>query len=187
MKDAENIFFFLNIKWLSCIQLLHFLSIQKKTLFLDRNFDNTYIKMSAVLKTGWTFCISFSTIQIRAAAWQNQQNYMCAQVRQISLGIHLVWSELSLSACSLATHKVHSEDTDQTGRLHRLIWVFAGRTSHFVGFVVRQLIILSSPPLFLSYELPLSVLSTCFSFLRVNQLPYPNRVHRVNHSIVSYG
>ena len=29
---------------------------------------------------------------------------------------------------SLVTHWVHSEDSDQTGRMPRLIWVFAGRT-----------------------------------------------------------
>ena len=51
---------------------------------------------------------------------------------QISLGICPVWSGSSLSAWrklgSLATHWVHSEDSDQTGRMPRLIWVFAGRT-----------------------------------------------------------
>ena len=31
------------------------------------------------------------------------------------------------------------EDSDQTGRMSRLIWVFAGRTCHFVGFVMRRL------------------------------------------------
>ena len=31
------------------------------------------------------------------------------------------------------------EDSHQTGRMPRLIWVFAGRTCHFVGFVVRGL------------------------------------------------
>ena len=30
--------------------------------------------------------------------------------------------------------------TDQTGRMTRLICVFAGRTCHFVGFVMRWLI-----------------------------------------------
>ena len=30
---------------------------------------------------------------------------------------------------SLATHKVHSEDSDQTGKMHRLIWVFTVHTS----------------------------------------------------------
>ena len=51
---------------------------------------------------------------------------------QISLGIRLVWSESSLSAWrnlgSLATHWAHSEDSDQTGRMLRLIWIFAERT-----------------------------------------------------------
>ena len=34
---------------------------------------------------------------------------------------------------------VDSEDSDQTGRMLRLIWVFAGLTCHLVGFVMRQL------------------------------------------------
>ena len=46
--------------------------------------------------------------------------------------IRPVWSESSLSAWrklgSLATHWAHSEDSDQTGCMPRLIWVFAGRT-----------------------------------------------------------
>ena len=49
-----------------------------------------------------------------------------------SLGIRPVLSESSLSTVrklgSLATHWVLSEDSDQTGRVPRLIWVFAGRT-----------------------------------------------------------
>ena len=52
---------------------------------------------------------------------------------QISLGMRQVWSESSLSAWrklgSLATHWAHSEDPDQTGRMPRLIWVFAGCTA----------------------------------------------------------
>ena len=51
---------------------------------------------------------------------------------QISLGIRPVWSESLLSAWrklgSLATHWAHSKGSDQTGRMPRLIWVFAGRT-----------------------------------------------------------
>ena len=50
----------------------------------------------------------------------------------INLGIRPVWSESLLFAWrklgSLATHWVHSEDSDQTGQMPRLIWVFAGRT-----------------------------------------------------------
>ena len=62
---------------------------------------------------------------------------------QISLGIRPVRSESSLSAWkklgSLATHWALSEDSDQTWRMPRLIWGFARRTSHFVGFVTRRL------------------------------------------------
>ena len=51
---------------------------------------------------------------------------------QISLGIRQVRSESSQSAWrntgSLPTHWAHSEDSDQTGRLSRLFWVFARRT-----------------------------------------------------------
>ena len=33
-----------------------------------------------------------------------------------------------------------SDDSDQTRLIPRLIWVFDGRTCHFVGFVMRQLL-----------------------------------------------
>ena len=63
---------------------------------------------------------------------------------QISLGSRPVWSESSLSVWrklwSLATHWAHSEDSDQTGRRPRLIWVFSGRTCHLVGFVMSWFI-----------------------------------------------
>ena len=35
--------------------------------------------------------------------------------------------------------RLGSEDSDQTGWMPRLIWVFAERKSHFVGFVVWRL------------------------------------------------
>ena len=63
---------------------------------------------------------------------------------QISLGIRQIWSESSL--CTQWVSKdasflhVDSEDSDQTGRMPRLICVFAGHTCHFVGFVMRWLI-----------------------------------------------
>ena len=51
---------------------------------------------------------------------------------QISLGIRPVWSESSLCAqwVDKDSSFLHadSEDSDQTGRMPRLIWVFAGRT-----------------------------------------------------------
>ena len=70
---------------------------------------------------------------IWAASWQNQQNDLCAQQR-----LRSAWasaqSDQSLrcpheeSLGSLATHWAHHEDSDQTGKIPRLIWVFAGCT-----------------------------------------------------------
>ena len=51
---------------------------------------------------------------------------------KISLGIRPVWSESLLGAQWIAKDPsvlhADSEDSDQTGRMPRLIWVFAGRT-----------------------------------------------------------
>ena len=51
---------------------------------------------------------------------------------QISLGIRPVWSKSSLCAQWVAKvprfFHADREDSDQTGRMPRLIWVFAGRT-----------------------------------------------------------
>ena len=51
---------------------------------------------------------------------------------QISLGIRPVWSASSLCTQWVAKDPsflhADSEDSDQTGRMPRMIWVFAGRT-----------------------------------------------------------
>ena len=64
----------------------------------------------------------------------------------INLGIRPVWSESSLSTWgklkSLAIIRAHSEASDQTGWMSRLIWVFPGHKSLFVGFVMSRLILL---------------------------------------------
>ena len=71
-----------------------------------------------------------------AAMWQKPTNRpVCPAKTQISLGILPVCSESSLCAQWVAKgpsfHHEESEDSDQTERMPRLIWVFAGRTSHF--------------------------------------------------------
>ena len=52
---------------------------------------------------------------------------------QINLGICLVWPDSLLSAQTVAKGlsylNADSEDSDQTGRMPRLIWVCAGRTT----------------------------------------------------------
>ena len=61
-----------------------------------------------------------------------------------SLCIRPVWSESSPCAKwvdeDTSFFHAHNEDSDQTGRMPRLIRVFAGRTYYFVGFVVGRLI-----------------------------------------------
>ena len=52
------------------------------------------------------------------------------QIRESSLS---AWRNLR----SLATNWAHSEDSDQTGRMPRLIWAFDGRTGHFVGLATH--------------------------------------------------
>ena len=75
-------------------------------------------------------CNILSRLMTKPTKW------LCAQRRQISLGLRPVWSESSL--CNQLVVKApsflhaDSEDSDQTGRMPRLIWVFAGRTCHFV-------------------------------------------------------
>ena len=61
---------------------------------------------------------------------------------QISLGIHSVWSESSLYVHWVAKGPrliMWTEKTDQTGQMPKLIWIFAGCTGHFVGFVMMWL------------------------------------------------
>ena len=40
---------------------------------------------------------------------------------------------------SLSVHRTYSEDSGQTARMRRLIWVFAGRTCNLVGSAVPQI------------------------------------------------
>ena len=76
---------------------------------------------------------------------------VCPAKIQISLGICPVWSELSMYAQWVAKDPmflhVNSKDFDRTGWMPRLIWVFAGRTGHFVGFVVHRLKYVNKHPL----------------------------------------
>ena len=64
-----------------------------------------------------------------AITWQNQQNDLCAQQRLRSSWASAQSDQSSLSAWRnvgpLAIHKVHSEDSDQTGQTPRL-WVSLG-------------------------------------------------------------
>ena len=69
--------------------------------------------------------------EIWAASWQNQQNGMCAQRRLRSAWASAQSDQFSLCAQWVAKDPsflhADSEDSHQTGRMPRLIWVFAGR------------------------------------------------------------
>ena len=78
-----------------------------------------------------------------AAAWQYQQNGHCAQRRNES-----AWAsaQSDQSLCCLHEETMgpqlpieRTAKTDPTGRMPRLIWIFAGRKGHFVGFDMRWL------------------------------------------------
>ena len=66
--------------------------------------------------------------------WHDKTNKVTVRPAktQISLGIRPVWSESSLCTQWVAKDPsflhVDSKDSDQTGRMPRLIWVLAGRT-----------------------------------------------------------
>ena len=82
---------------------------------------------------------------------------------QISLGIRPVWSESSLCAQWVAKGPsflhADSEDSDQTGRMPRLIWVFAGRTVTLLVWSCRGSFIIYWWTLKTQHLLKLSLLS----------------------------
>ena len=84
---------------------------------------------NTVLSPLFSFISHLSCLMTKPAKW-----HVHPAKTQISLGISIcpVWSESLLSAWrklgSLATLWAHNEDSDQTGWMPRLIWVFAGHT-----------------------------------------------------------
>ena len=75
----------------------------------------------------WHVQGNVSRLMTKPSKW-----HVCPAKTQINLDIRPVWSESSLSArrklMSLATHWAHTDDSDQTGRMSRLSWVFARHT-----------------------------------------------------------
>ena len=78
---------------------------------------------------------------IWAATWQNNKLTVCPA----KTGIRPVWSESSLCAQWIAKGPIFlhadSEDSDQTGRMPRLIWVFAMHTVTLLILLCRGLFI----------------------------------------------
>ena len=137
MKSLQrhHIFYFMLYKWLNMgsndssqknwYLLIHFLALLANIMLTKHaKWLHNYAWMRTRMKKNEN---SFEPPH-------DQTNKMsaCPAKTQINLGICPIWSESSPSAWrklgSLATHWAHSEDSDQTGRMPRLIWVFAGHT-----------------------------------------------------------
>ena len=71
-----------------------------------------------------------------AASWQNQRND-CALNEDADQPGHTLCAQWIAKVPSFL--HADSDDTDQSGWMPTLIWVFAGHTCHFVGFVMRRL------------------------------------------------
>ena len=113
-----------------------------KTIIKHFMVDFNWYHFSSLLKTLSLMMMilwNLSHLMTKPIKWS-----VCPAKTQISLGICPVWSESSQYAQWVAEDPMclhaDSEDSDQTGRMPRLIWVFDGRTDHFAGFVELQLI-----------------------------------------------
>ena len=107
-------------KFKEVFKKLHSKSSRLKVVHNDKTVKDRNMKKRSWLSQD-------SEKQIRATTWQNQQNDLCAQGR-----LRSVWSESLLCTQCVAKDPrflhVDNEDSDQTGQMPRLIWVFAGRT-----------------------------------------------------------
>ena len=99
------------------------------------SFSSFYnLSLSLVSQSNWEVLFGRELIKKSFEPRHDKTNKISVRSAktQISLGIRPVRSESSLSAWrnlgSLATQWALSEDFDQTGRMPRLIWVFARRT-----------------------------------------------------------
>ena len=88
--------------------------------------------MATTLKFHTLLFYHMSRLMTKPTKWPERP-----AMTQISLGIRPVWSESSLCTQQVAKDPrflhTDSEDSDQTGQMPRLIWVFAGPEGHFVG------------------------------------------------------
>ena len=92
---------------------------------------------------GFSWAVAENNLQMSCLVTKPTK-WLCAQRR-----LRSAWAFAQSDQSSLCAHWVgkdpsflhaDSEDSDQTGRMLRLIWVFTRRTCHFVGFVMRCLI-----------------------------------------------
>ena len=120
-------------------------------------FHRLFMVISDFFTGLWLSGLTFGTRSFqRINCFQPCERHMSLPVRkrtfwhvrptktQISLRIRAVWSQSTLLAwrnfASLAIQNALSEDSDQTARMRRLIWIFAGHTCPKVRFLTLRLI-----------------------------------------------
>ena len=106
--------------------------LKTKSNLLPENFHNCMLKFRCIPKK-----------ELLSQSMTKPTNDLCAQQRLRSAWVSNQSDQSLLSAGRnlgfLAIHWAHSKDTDQTMQMPWLIWVFAGHTGHFVGFVMLRL------------------------------------------------
>ena len=132
--------------WEAILMCIHNICLYKncRKLFLNSHQINTLL-VCFMEKTKY-----LSYLMTKPTKW-----HVRPSETQISLRIRPISSESSLSTWrklgSLATHWAHSEGSNQTGRMPRLIWVFDGCTATLlvlswgVSFLKQQLFLTVRP------------------------------------------
>ena len=130
----------------------------------DHQFFLSAIKWSFVTHSPHSFsiCWKMRRVMTKLTKW-----HVCPAKTQISLGIHPVWSESSLTARrnigSLATQGAHSEDSDQIGWMPRLIESSLDAHVILLVFVVK-----------------FQTLKNCFNYFNMNSVVVPYIFHFQN-------
>ena len=108
-----------------------------KQVIVLTNANCNYIT-SHIFVTAPTAIIILSILNHLSHIMTKPTKWMCAQRRLRSASAQSDQSSLCAQWVAKCPGFLHAgiEDSDQTGRMPRLIWVFAGRTVIFVGFVI---------------------------------------------------
>ena len=122
----------------------------RQTFLLNSSWPNVTLKIrsrSPNLINSSSCPNDMSRLMTKPTKWHPSSLIRVFTVRLQKL--RSAWASTQSDQSSLCTQWVakdprllhaDSEYSDQTGRMPRLIWIFAGRTGHFVGFVMRRLI-----------------------------------------------
>ena len=120
----------IHVPSLSVLLDMSFSKVRESTVDPDQTAQSHLINVYLIWNSICIFRVHY--IFTWATSWQNQQNDMCVQWRLRSAWASTQSDQSSLSAWrklgSLATHWAHSEDSDLTGRMPRLMSSLGARS-----------------------------------------------------------